>query len=72
MKFYVDLLGLVKENEEWTGVPFFRFTYKKDNWVVRLQIANLLDEDYVQAATSRANLVIGDPINVKGSFTWNF
>ena len=48
------------------------FTYKKDNWVVRLQIANLLDEDYVQAATSRANLVIGDPINVKGSFTWNF
>lgn len=30
MKFYVDLLGLVKENEEWTGVPFFRFTYKKD------------------------------------------
>jgi len=30
MKFYVDLLGLVKENEEWTGVPFFRFTYKPD------------------------------------------
>ncbi len=30
MKFYVDLLGLVKENEDWAGVPFFRFTYKKD------------------------------------------
>ena len=30
MKFYVDLLGLVKENEEWAGVPFFRFTYKPD------------------------------------------
>ena len=30
MKFYVDLLGLVKENEEWAGIPFFRLTYKKD------------------------------------------
>ena len=30
MKFYVDLLGLVKEDEEWAGVPFFRFTYKPD------------------------------------------
>lgn len=30
MKFYVDLLGLVKEGEEWAGVPFFRCTYKKD------------------------------------------
>lgn len=29
MKFYVDLMGLVKESEEWAGVPFFRFFYKK-------------------------------------------
>ena len=48
------------------------FSYKKDNWVLRLQVANLFDEDYVQAATSRANLVIGDPRSLKGSFTWNF
>jgi iron complex outermembrane receptor protein len=48
------------------------FSYKHDNWVLRMQIANLLDEDYVLAAGSRSSVVIGEPINVKGSFTWNF
>jgi iron complex outermembrane receptor protein len=48
------------------------FSYKHDNWVLRMQIANLLDEDYVLAAGSRSSVVIGEPRNVKGSFTWNF
>jgi len=48
------------------------FSYKHDKWVLRMQIANLFDEDYVLAAGSRGSVVIGEPRSVKGSFTWNF
>ncbi len=46
--------------------------YRAERWSVRFQIANLFNKDYVQAAASRGNVVIGEPINVKGSFTYTF
>ncbi len=48
------------------------FSYKAQAWTARLQIANLLDEDYLQSATNRSNVIVGEPISVKGSFTYNF
>ncbi len=47
-------------------------SYKAERWTARVQIANLLDEEYLQSATSRSNVIVGEPTSVKGSFTWNF
>ncbi len=48
------------------------FSYKADRYTVRFQIANVLDEKYLQASTSRSNVIVGEPINVKGSITYSF
>lgn len=47
-------------------------SYKAERWTARVQIANLFDEKYLQSATNRSNVVVGEPTSVKGSFTWNF
>jgi iron complex outermembrane receptor protein len=46
--------------------------YRADSWTARLQVNNLLDKDYILAAGSRTSVVVGDPMNVKASFTYNF
>lgn len=48
------------------------FTYKAKEWTARIQVSNLLDKKYLQSATNRSNVVVGEPISVKGSFTYNF
>ncbi|HLP03175.1 MAG TPA: TonB-dependent receptor plug domain-containing protein [Opitutaceae bacterium] len=48
------------------------FAYKAKEWTARVQIANLFNEEYLQSATSRSNVIVGEPISVKGSFTYNF
>ncbi len=47
-------------------------SYKTKDWTARLQISNLLDEEYLQSSTSRSNVIVGEPVSVKGSFTYNF
>ena len=48
------------------------FSYKAPSWTARLQVANLLDKDYILAAGSRTSAVPGQPINLNASFTYNF
>lgn len=48
------------------------FSYKAERWTARVQIANLFDKVYLQSAASRSNVVVGEPLSVKSSFTYNF
>jgi iron complex outermembrane receptor protein len=48
------------------------FSYVRPSWSVRLLVANALDKDYIQAAGSRTSAIVGDPRNVKASFTYTF
>lgn len=48
------------------------FSYRRANWTARLTVANVLDKDYILAAGSRGSLVVADPRNVKGSFSYSF
>jgi iron complex outermembrane receptor protein len=48
------------------------FSYKAQAWTARVQIANLFNEKYLQSATGRSNVIVGEAINLKGSFTYNF
>ncbi|ACB74637.1 TonB-dependent siderophore receptor [Opitutus terrae] len=48
------------------------FSYKRPNWSVRFMVANAFDKDYILAAGSRTSAVVGDPRNIKGSFTYTF
>lgn len=47
-------------------------SYKAERWTARVQIANLLDKEYLQSATGRSSMIVGEPTSVKGSLTWNF
>lgn len=48
------------------------FSYKAARWTARVRIENLFNVDYIQAALSRSAVFVGEPINVKGSLTYNF
>jgi iron complex outermembrane receptor protein len=48
------------------------FSYRRDNWTVRLSITNVLDKDYIQAATSRGTVFVGEPRAWKVSTTYTF
>jgi iron complex outermembrane receptor protein len=48
------------------------FTYRQPKWTIRLQIANALDKDYIQAAGSRSSAIVGEPRNIKTSISYNF
>ncbi|HWL17407.1 MAG TPA: TonB-dependent receptor plug domain-containing protein [Opitutus sp.] len=48
------------------------FAYKRDQWTARLQVSNVFDKDYLLASLSRTAVLVGDPLNVKASFTYNF
>ena len=48
------------------------FSYRTADWVVRLQVANVTDKDYILAAGSRTSAVVGEPRAVKVSTTYNF
>jgi len=47
-------------------------SYRAENWSARVQIANLLDKDYLLAAGSRAALLVADPLHLKASLTYKF
>ncbi len=48
------------------------FSYKADTWTARLQVNNVLDKEYILAAGSRTSVLVGDPLNLKASFTYEF
>lgn len=48
------------------------FSYRRPTWSARVLIANALDKDYIQAAGSRTSAIMGDPRNVKFSFSYTF
>jgi iron complex outermembrane receptor protein len=48
------------------------FYYKAATWSARLQVNNLTDEDYIMAAGSRTAVIVGAPLSLKASFTYNF
>jgi iron complex outermembrane receptor protein len=48
------------------------FTYETKDWTARLQVVNLFDKDYILGGINRNSMMVGDPINLKGSFTYKF
>lgn len=42
------------------------------NWLVRLKVDNLLDEEYIAAGLSRFLILPGTPRNIKASLTYSF
>ena len=48
------------------------FSYRTPAWVVRLQIANATDKDYILAAGSRTSAVVGEPRSLRVSTTYNY
>ncbi|HYP17877.1 MAG TPA: TonB-dependent receptor plug domain-containing protein [Opitutus sp.] len=46
--------------------------YRAETWNAQVQVANVFDENYVLAAGSRTNVIMGDPLNVRGSITYKF
>jgi iron complex outermembrane receptor protein len=48
------------------------FTYRNPRWIARVQIVNLFDKDYIQAALNRNSLYVGDPRSIRSSFTYKF
>lgn len=48
------------------------FTYRAKDWIVRLQVTNALDEDYILAAGSRTSIIVGDARSLKSSITYRF
>lgn len=48
------------------------FAYRNPNWIVRVQIVNLFDKEYIQAALNRNSLYVGDPRSLRGSVTYKF
>ncbi|MGC4074134.1 MAG: TonB-dependent receptor [Nibricoccus sp.] len=48
-------------------------TYRiDDHWKTKLNIENLLDEDYLQSSTGRANVWVGTPFNAKLTVIYSF
>ena len=48
------------------------FTYRAKEWTARLQVSNVLDNEYIMAAGSRDSLVVGEPRNFKLSITYKY
>jgi iron complex outermembrane receptor protein len=48
------------------------FSYTAKEWTARVQVANALDKDYIQAAGSRTSVIVGDPRNLKFSLTYKY
>lgn len=48
------------------------FSYRAPHWIARVQIVNLFNEEYIQAALNRNSLYVGDPRSVRGSITYKF
>lgn len=48
------------------------FSYRAREWTARVQVVNLFDKDYIQAALNRNSLYVGDPRSIKGSITYKF
>jgi len=46
--------------------------YKAKTWSARVQVNNLFNEDYVSVGGSRTAIAVGNPTEVRGSFTYNF
>jgi len=47
-------------------------SYKVQKWTARIQVDNVFNKDYILAAGSRTSVIVGDPIEVKGSLSYTF
>ncbi|OAM88432.1 hypothetical protein AW736_17245 [Termitidicoccus mucosus] len=47
-------------------------SYRRADWIARLSVANLFDEDYVLAAGSRTSVIEGDPRSVRFTVSYTF
>jgi iron complex outermembrane receptor protein len=50
----------------------FGVSYRSPHWIARVQVVNLFDKDYIQAALNRNSLYVGDPRSIRSSFTYKF
>ncbi|MEO6005627.1 MAG: TonB-dependent receptor plug domain-containing protein [Opitutus sp.] len=48
------------------------FSYQAKDWTARIQISNLLDEDYIAVGGSRTAIAVGNPREYRGSITYKF
>jgi iron complex outermembrane receptor protein len=46
--------------------------YRAKTWTARMQINNLMDEDYIAVGGSRTAIAVGNPREVRATFTYNF
>jgi iron complex outermembrane receptor protein len=46
--------------------------YKAKAWTARMQVNNLLDEDYIAVGGSRTAIAVGNPRELRATFTYNF
>jgi iron complex outermembrane receptor protein len=48
------------------------FSYRSKDWVLRAQVNNVLDEEYIAVGGSRTAIAVGTPREVRATFTYNF
>ncbi len=48
------------------------FSYRRSNWIARLQASNLFDKDYISVGGSRTAIAVGNPREYRASFTYKF
>ncbi|HWA27511.1 MAG TPA: TonB-dependent receptor plug domain-containing protein [Lacunisphaera sp.] len=48
------------------------FSYRAKDWVARVQVNNLLDEDYISVGGSRTAIAVGNPREFRATFTYNY
>ena len=41
-------------------------------WTARLQVNNLFNKDYIEAGGSRTAIAVGDPRELRATFTYTF
>ena len=47
-------------------------SYARQNWIYRLNVMNLFDEENYPASGTRTSVYVGNPRNFSGSVTWKF
>ncbi|MEO7600230.1 MAG: TonB-dependent receptor plug domain-containing protein, partial [Opitutus sp.] len=48
------------------------FSYQAKAWTARIQISNLLDEDFIAVGGSRTAIAVGNPREYRGTITYKF
>ena len=50
----------------------FGISYRAKNWTAAIQANNIIDEDYIAVGGSRTAIAVGNPTEVRGTFTYRF